>query len=153
MQRPVTASSTETESAPSLSQQNYMKRYGKTIDMDDLKCCDCAYCGRELVGPSHREYAPQFKMKVAKMVHGRPYCPSCSKTVLCRKFTCMACQREKECLEVEFTKGIPYCLDCSEPDLPLWRNVLAIDRHTKGTIPNPSMAVANVETLATAASA
>lgn len=120
------------------------------IPMDELRCCDCAYCGRELVGVSHRKYAHHFGMLVAVMVHDRPYCPTCSQTATSRTFTCMTCQGKSPCLATTFISGLPYCCKCSEPAEPAWRNVDAIDRHAT---PAPGLRANAVEMHADAAAA
>lgn len=99
------------------TQKNYEQRYGPQakIDLDDLKCVDCAYCGRELVGESHRKHAHQFGMMVALWAHGRPYCPTCVQSVTSLSFHCMTCKQMTPSTSCVFQGGLPYCHKCAQP--------------------------------------
>lgn len=43
----------------------------------DLKSCECAMCGKELLAESEREQMNLHGMSVAVRIGDRPYCPSC----------------------------------------------------------------------------
>ena len=50
------------------------------IDPEDVKLCNCADCGRELLGESMRDLEiPTEVPHVKGRILGRPYCRSCLK--------------------------------------------------------------------------
>lgn len=55
------------------------------MDYDDLKMCNCAECGRLLLGSVHRMWRNTLTLKqqdsypplVSGRINGRPYCRAC----------------------------------------------------------------------------
>lgn len=123
------------------------KRYFvKPKKLLDVKKCNCARCGRELLGLADRDQAHHLRMEVVTYVLDRPYCRGCGQDEGAKRVTCACCgdnpfrrdaYPEKRIVEgVEQTKT--YCLCCSSvgpsPSRPLPLGCRT-DAHERTTVP------------------
>lgn len=96
------------------------QQYGvTTFDRDDLLCCNCASCARELVGPRHRQYAHLFGMEVATYLHRRPYCGQCHRSAAATRVICAECNHRVCAGEADLLGDQVFCFHCAQPRKPI----------------------------------